>query len=176
METHGLFLELFLKNQSALYAFLISRGIPESHADDVLQNIATVLWEKFGTFTPGTNFRAWAFSIAKIEILHYRDRWQAESRTLRLDEQTLERLETLQVQEQDKIAEYRKEVLSKCLQKLDQQAQKLIQLRYGDSIPFEELANRMAMSNTAVRIRICRIRQWLRGCVTTSQRAMGVGL
>ena len=40
--------------------------------DDVLQNVGAVLWEKFDSYRPEESFARWAFGIARLEVLKYR--------------------------------------------------------------------------------------------------------
>jgi SAM-dependent methyltransferase len=55
-------------HQSSLRAFILSLMPGESDVDDVLQRTNITLWRKRETFTLGTNFRAWAFEVAKWNV------------------------------------------------------------------------------------------------------------
>jgi RNA polymerase sigma-70 factor (ECF subfamily) len=43
-------------------------------ADDILQETNLVLWSKQDEFTPGTDFRVWAFRVARYQVMAYRKR------------------------------------------------------------------------------------------------------
>ncbi len=165
---HGQFLELFVRHESSLFAFVVSRGIRGSGADDVLQSIATVLWEKFDDFELGTNFKAWAFSVARIEILRFVGDQKRHSRLIRLDEGTLNELEALEVDPPDGLIGYRKDVLLECVSKLGDNAKSLVRLRYGDGLPIDEVAEQLRATSAAVRVRLFRVRKWLGNCVQTN--------
>ena len=68
-ELHGRFLRLFTTNEEAVRAF-VRRLVPaRADADDVMQEVSLVLWRKVGSFHAGTDFRAWAFGVARFEVL-----------------------------------------------------------------------------------------------------------
>lgn len=53
------FLRLLLKSQSSIYAFILVLVHDQNDADDIMQETVTLMWRKFSTFEPGTNFTAW---------------------------------------------------------------------------------------------------------------------
>jgi len=69
IELHRRFLRLFTAYEGAVRAF-VRRLVPtRTGADDVLQDVSVVLWEKFESFRDGADFRAWAFGVAQFEAL-----------------------------------------------------------------------------------------------------------
>jgi len=74
-QRHQQFLRAFTTHEPALRAF-VRRLVPaRADADDVLQEVAIVLWEKFDEFRAGGDFRAWACGIARFKALAWlRDR------------------------------------------------------------------------------------------------------
>ena len=57
-ELHRRFLQLFTTHEESVRAF-VRRLVPaRADADDVMQEVCVVLWEKFGTFHEGADFRA----------------------------------------------------------------------------------------------------------------------
>ena len=82
------FVRLLTQHSSMLFGFVLALTANRADADDAFQNTSVVLWEKFDTFMPGTNFLAWASRIAYFEVLYARrkagkvrtisdDAWQA---------------------------------------------------------------------------------------------------
>ena len=62
-------------SQRRLHAFIMSLLPDPMAAEDILQNTNVIIWRKADTFTPGTNFIAWACQIAKNQVFSYvRDR------------------------------------------------------------------------------------------------------
>ena len=54
-----------LENVPALRAFAISLTRDGARADDLVQEALTKAWANLGSFTPGTNMRAWLFTILR---------------------------------------------------------------------------------------------------------------
>ncbi|WP_437185330.1 sigma-70 family RNA polymerase sigma factor [Planctomicrobium sp. SH668] len=70
-DQHKTFLRLFTANEAAIRAY-VRRLVPlRSDADDIMQDVAVVLWEKFDEFRLDCEFRVWAFQIAKFKVLSW---------------------------------------------------------------------------------------------------------
>ncbi|MFC1671895.1 sigma-70 family RNA polymerase sigma factor [Planctomycetota bacterium] len=162
---HNEFLELFLRHHAAMYAFVVSRGIRAQDAEDVVQDIASTLWKKFDSFRQGSNFKAWAFATAQIEVLRFRDRARRQGKVLTLDEGTLDRLDALQIGGHDDLIDYRKHVLLECVSRLRREARDLVRMRYGDRRSFDEISRQLKKSSAALRVMVSRIRRALQECV-----------
>ena len=64
---HREFLRAFTTNEPAVRAF-VRRLVPSrTDADDILQEVSIVLWEKFDEFDRSGSFKSWACGIARIE-------------------------------------------------------------------------------------------------------------
>ena len=77
-ERHEEFMRLFLSCQPRIFAFIRSLVFSRADADDVLQETALVLWEKFARFEPGTRFDRWAFRIAHFQVMYHRQKKRVE--------------------------------------------------------------------------------------------------
>jgi len=65
---------LFLANQRRILSYVAVLVPNFATAEDIVQESAAVMWEKFDQFTPGTDFTAWAIRIAKFKVLEHRRR------------------------------------------------------------------------------------------------------
>ena len=74
-DRHREFLRAFTTHEPGVRAF-VRRLVPSrSDADDILQEVSIVLWEKFDDFHTGGDFKAWACGIAQFKVLSWlRDR------------------------------------------------------------------------------------------------------
>ena len=72
---------LLTDHQSAIRYYVASLLPGEPAAADVAQHANATLWKKRADFTPGTNFKAWAFSVARYEALNFR---KSQARDARL--------------------------------------------------------------------------------------------
>ena len=64
------YVSLMTKHQANLRAFIVSLMPGSQDVEDVLQNTNAVLWQKRARYAHGTNFIAWAFKIARFEVLN----------------------------------------------------------------------------------------------------------
>jgi RNA polymerase sigma-70 factor (ECF subfamily) len=58
-----------MASEPAVRAY-VRRLVPtRADADDVMQDVAVVLWEKYGEFRDGGDFRSWAFGVARSQAV-----------------------------------------------------------------------------------------------------------
>ncbi len=157
------FLALFLEHYAALYGFVLRQGVAADDADDLVQDVATVLWEKFDGFEPGSNFKAWAFAIARLEVLKRSDRRRRETRILRLEPAALEAIE--QLEQGDEALAFQRDRLRACLGRLSASMREIFQLHYGQGLAYEDIAQRLGLKPATLRTKVCRARKWLEDCV-----------
>ena len=106
------FLVLVTGAQRMLHAFIL-RLVPSlADADDILQETNLVLWSKQAEFTPGTDFRAWAFRVARYQVMAYRKRQSLDR--LVFGEELIDRLARLGEARRETFDDKR-ELLIRCL-------------------------------------------------------------
>lgn len=159
------FLSLFLKNQSSLWVVILAGGVPSDQAEDVVQQLALLLWENFDRFEAGSNFRAWAFAFARNLVKRHHAACARAGRVRPLSDDVLDELMALEARGHADLVGDRIEHLQCCLQQLQPDAQELITQRYGDRLSFDDLAAKMGRSSQALRTKLCRIRAMLRDCI-----------
>ena len=76
LETYGRQLTAI---QPRLHGFIISLIPGDPGADDVFQETNRVLWEKIEKFEPGTNFAAWAYTIARFQVMAHQKKRKRQS-------------------------------------------------------------------------------------------------
>ena len=64
------FFKLYGQCQNHVFSILYMLVHNEADAEDLLQDTAATLLEKFDQYEEGTNFRAWAVTIAKNKALN----------------------------------------------------------------------------------------------------------
>jgi hypothetical protein len=67
-QDHDAFLERFLPVQTALRGYLLAVTRDPAATDDAFQEVASVLWRKFGEFDRTRNFAAWAMGITELQL------------------------------------------------------------------------------------------------------------
>lgn len=134
---HQQFLRAFTSHEPAIRAF-VRRLVPaRADADDVLQETAIVLWEKFGEFRPGGDFRAWACGIARFKVLAWlRDRGR---KRLVLAEDVVETLAD-EAAEHDSRLDRQRAALEACFEKLPADDRALLARAYQPDVKIQEVA------------------------------------
>ena len=154
--------QLIATGQRRLHAFLWSLLGRPTDVDDVLQEVNVVLWRKRETFRPGSDFFAWAFEIARLQVLAHRGR---KSRRGELFDAAL--IAEIAEAAESESAQYnqREAALQNCLQKLPTAQRELITRRYQPGISVNRLAAELGKSAKAVSESMRRIRESLRQCI-----------
>ena len=110
------FVTQLTEHQLGLQLYVRSLLPGDPAAGDVAQQTNTKLWEKRSQFEMGTNFKAWAFSIARYEVLNYRKSQARDSRLVFSGE--LEEIIESELAEPNPNLRLRHEALRECLGKL----------------------------------------------------------
>lgn len=156
------FVTLFTRNEPALRAFIRSLLPSWEDSIEVMQNTSLVLWRKFNTFDPNTEFLKWAFVVARFEVLKYR-RTIARDRHV-FDEDLVNRLAAEAEEEIDSM-EAERRALQSCLAKLPEQQQALVKSAYQPGVKIKDLAQQIGKSATALYKMLKRTRQLLLTCI-----------
>ncbi|MCG8653130.1 MAG: sigma-70 family RNA polymerase sigma factor [Pirellulales bacterium] len=149
-----------------LYVRLLMPG--DGAAGDVAQQANAKIWEKRADFELGTNFKAWAFSIARFEVLGYRKQQARDARLVFSDD--------LQSTIADEIIdacddlETRREALQGCLQKLKPADRELLLHRYATTETLADYAARMGRSVGGLKVTLYRLRSALLTCIERQLR------
>jgi RNA polymerase sigma-70 factor (ECF subfamily) len=167
-QRHREFLQLFTQNARRLYAYLFMLVGNQTDADDVFQETSRVLWEKFDQFTSGTDFLAWAESVAHYQTLYFRRRQQRDR--LQFSLEFVETIVEARARSLDAL-EQRQHALDGCLEKLRPEDQQLVRLRYSDGATTKSVAEQVGRSVDAVYKALNRIEAFLVECTRRALRS-----
>jgi RNA polymerase sigma-70 factor len=162
------FVRLLAQHSSRIFGFVLALCVNRSDAEDVFQNTSVVLWEKFDTYQPGSNFLAWACRIAYFEALYDR---RKTSRVRTLSDQAWQALATDALAISDE-KDDRQEALAACLDKLSAPDRGLLEQKYFSQRPVAEIAAATSSSVHSVYRALSRIHDALLRCM---RRAMSAG-
>jgi RNA polymerase sigma-70 factor, ECF subfamily len=157
------YIELLNENQSRLFAYLYAHVLNMADAEDLYQQVAMVLWEKFDQFTPGTDFGSWGIRVAELTIKNFL-RGKRRSKVLFSDE-VMQRIVERQSEITRETTAARTEALQSCLSRLPQVDRQLVEQCYGGDYKIKEIAANEGRSAGAVYTALCRIRQALLACI-----------
>lgn len=165
-----LFMRLFIAHERRLRAFILTLAPNWSDAEDILQETSAVLWRKFDQFMPGTNFAAWALSIARYQVMDYRKRRMV--RSAHFSQRMLDTLADQLITRQPEM-DARHEALHHCLSKLEGKQRQLIRWRYEEGATTHTVAARINRTIDAVYKSLNKIHAALLECVRKQMAAEG---
>ena len=161
------FARLLLHFQTRIYSYIRSFVVSPTDADDLLQETAAVLWQKFDQFQPGSNFLAWAMRVAHYKVLEFRHGQKRD--VLQFSDRFMDVVAADTVAESERLGEIQ-ELLGECMDRLPPADCDLIETRYWLDVPVKTLAARLGRPQSTIYDAIKRIRWALVECV---ERAMG---
>lgn len=153
---------LFVQHEARLYGYIRSLVVHRADAEDLLQETASVLWQKFDQFEPGTNFLAWAMCIARHQVQHFRR--QEKHNVLQFTDAFQELLAADTVAESARLSDLQN-LFHGCLGKLPPSDLELFKLRYVTESTTNSLAEKLGRPASTIYNAIRRIRQSLADCV-----------
>tara|TARA_R110002049_G_scaffold79322_1_gene202086 strand:- start:324 stop:863 length:540 start_codon:yes stop_codon:yes gene_type:complete len=137
----------------------------DSSAHDVTQQANATLWKKRADFTPGTNFKAWAFSVARYEVLNYRKQQARDARLGLVFSDELLDVMTDELSQATDDLDQRQQVLRQCLDKLRPTDKDLILSRYFKSETLQDFAQQVGRSVGGLKVTLHRLRNSLQTCI-----------
>jgi len=156
------FVHLLTEHQTDIYLYICALVFGKDDAADIWGETNTVLWAQRDTFLMGTNFRAWAFRVARHKVLE----WHRQCRR----EKTLFSGEMIQeladfAERQAEAPSQRLKDLNHCLEKIPPADRELIMGRYEPGASTEQIAAQVERPKEWVYKAVCRIRRVLTLCV-----------
>ncbi|MDZ4199234.1 MAG: sigma-70 family RNA polymerase sigma factor [Kiritimatiellia bacterium] len=159
------FLSHYRQHENDLRA-VIGSLVRDAHArEDLLQEVALVLWKKFDEYDGVHSFGAWARGIAVRKALQSFARNRRTPTPVSPD--ILESILTAYDETESENPEptEREEALRHCLERLPEKSRRLIGLRYERALKLHEVAAEVGSTLDAVHKALSRIRDRLHDCV-----------
>lgn len=158
---HDTTLRLLTRERRMLHAFI--RGMVSDYhlVEDILQEVFVVTMEKREQFVEGTNFCAWAREIARrVSLAQLRK--SGKHPPLAPDVlEALEQASDVPVESW----EVERDALRKCVERLPPESRRILDLRYAEEKPLEQIAALAGRSVQGVKGLLKRVRQALAECV-----------
>lgn len=139
-------------------------------ADDLAQEVLLKVWEKKEEFTPGTNFKAWIFQVARFYVMNQR-RKLARSNVILLDDDVLDQIDRQWMDTEEAASDAELEALQKCMSTLSPADHELLHIRYATKTPLETYAEQEGVRAGTLKARLFRLRDALRRCIELRLRA-----
>lgn len=130
--------------------------------EEVLQQTAVALWEKFEDFDQGREFLPWATRFAYFEVLSFR-RDKARARVF-YTEDVMQAIAEAESELADDLKQ-RRDQLAECLSQLTDEDRSLLQRRYADDTTIKALSDETGRTVKSLYRRLDRVRQIVADCV-----------
>jgi len=165
------FLSLFLRSEREVFRYVAALVPNVADAEDIVQQTALALWEKFDAYDQSQPFTPWAcrFALNKTkQWIERRQRWQALLED-GLAEELARRREELRPEMESQLRH-----LEGCLGKLPEEQRTIVEGYYYRRDGIEKLAEKSGRTAAATYKTLQRIRQALQSCIENA--AKGVAL
>ena len=166
------FARLFAAHDRWLFAYLVTLLSNPAHAEEVFQEVCVILWREYESFELGTDFVKWASVIAHNQVRKFRR--QAKRTGFQLSESTFDKIAVETARRAD-LFDYRREALTRCMNKLPDDDRDLVQQCYGEGSPsFKAVAQEAGRPLNTVYKSLNRIRRILHECIDRTLSAEGL--
>jgi RNA polymerase sigma-70 factor (ECF subfamily) len=167
-------MRLALEHRAQLWGFLVGLTKDPAKAEDLFQNTYLILCEKWEQYRPGTNFLAWARQVARFEFLASVDPGRRHFVTAEM-----EVLESAMraVESRGGGPSSRREALRQCLDQMPEaRARRVLDLRYGEGLAGDKVAEQLGLSLNALYTLLSRVRRVLQDCIERRLRIEEAGV
>jgi RNA polymerase sigma-70 factor (ECF subfamily) len=166
------YLGRFLKAERRIFGYIFTLLHHRADAEDVLQEVSAIMWEKFDERDPPRDFVAWGCRIAYFRIQDYR-KAQRRSRVLYSDAM-LEQVSATLLEEGPALhLDERREAMAHCVDRLGRRDRELLAERFKEGATAQSTAACLDRSVDAVYKALARIRKSLHDCVARKIAAEG---
>ncbi len=166
------FLRLLMGSQRQIYAFILASVHNISDADDIMQDVSTVMWRRFRDYDSTSNFTAWGIGIARKLTLNFYSK--KKKGRLHFDNETLESLKDIACAKINE-ADQRVDFLRRCITQLEKKDRELIQLRYDRNLKTNIIANMVGLSVHVTYRAMAKIHGIIQLCIKRKMREEGLG-
>lgn len=164
------FIRLLSKHERGIYAYILSLVPNWADADDIFQETNVRLWEQFDRFETGTNFGAWARTIAHYMVLTFREKTGRER--VHFSQAFVDAVAG-QIEQTEPEVNAERRALEHCLTELPTQSHRLLTLIYTQGIGVTAVASQVGRTVASTYKAVSRIRFQLRDCMKQRIRQRG---
>jgi RNA polymerase sigma-70 factor (ECF subfamily) len=165
------FSDLLTEVQPRLYAFIFGLIPNKPTAEDVLQETNKILCEKADTYDPGKQFSAWAFTIARYQILAATTKHKRNRLVFSPD-----LVESLADDLEEELVDYDKQrkKLKACLPLLKPRVATVMRMKYTDGMRIKDIADELNLKESNISAILQRARKTLEKCTKRNLYTMTI--
>ncbi|WP_437221647.1 sigma-70 family RNA polymerase sigma factor [Planctomicrobium sp. SH661] len=156
------FLRELTRHQNRLRALIRCLLFDVRDVEDVWQDTNVLLLRKSGEFQNGSNFWAWASTVARYQVLTHCKKKGRDRLAFKPD---LIDLIAADVNGLAETVDHRREALEHCLHRLPSPQRQLLEIRYGNNFTLDQIAGKLSRPKGSIRQTLYRIRGALLKCI-----------
>jgi RNA polymerase sigma-70 factor (ECF subfamily) len=156
------FIRLLNGSHGLLLRYVMSLGLGRHDAEDVVQRTGITMWRRFATFEPGSDFVAWATTVAFYEVKNFQ-RATGRSR-LTFDEELMRLLAAERALDLRRLNP-RRDALEACLERLDDDSRRLVSAIYVEEKGAAAVAQERGLALQTIYNQLGSLRRALARCV-----------
>ena len=164
------FVQVFAQFRDDLFSYIFSLVPHWPDAEDLFQQTSLVLWQRFGEFQQGSDFRAWACTVAFNKVRNFRR--VAGRNRLQFNDVLLEQLAQERVVRPRSDSQTRT-FMADCIAKLSNEQRMLLSRAYTTGNTIKRLAEDLHRSPQTIYNRLNAIRRTLLECLKAAIRQQG---
>ena len=170
MEPAAEFVRLWTRHQADVERYLFAIMPRANDVSEVLQNVSVALWEKWDKYEQQRPFIPWARKFAWIEVQKWRQRQAREK--LVFSNELLEQLNAV-YEDCMTLTDPRRQALEECMEKLNSQERKWLQLRYSKHGALKKEAEKKGIKMPKRYYALEKIRAGLLQCIGQTMKREG---
>ena len=152
---------LFVDYLPAVRSLVLALWPDFDGANDIVQETFLTVTRKAADFKLGSDFAAWAATIARFKV---KEAWKTKQRAFEaMSPEVIESLISSMPKEDDRQVELA--ALSECMQRLSPKACAIVEMRYEQSHSLMEIGTRIGWTAGSVHVALSRARLLLRDCI-----------
>ena len=156
------FVQRLIECQPRVYAYVLAMLADADLADEVLSETNLVLWRKADEFVEGTDFGAWACTVARYQVMAARQKLARDRMVF--DDDVLASIADAAPDRTVDIDD-RRRALRHCLHSLSRDQQQLIHARYAGDGTVRSLARQLGRPAGSISQTLYRLRNLLLTCI-----------
>lgn len=156
--------QVLAKHAPAIRLYVRSLLPGYNGADDVSQEVLIKVWQKREEYTPGTNFKAWAFQIARYLVMNEVKKL-SRSKFVAMDEKLMDQIHDYWLRDEKIGTDEEHAALEQCLEGLAEEDRQILHIRYATEVSVEKYAEQEGLRSGTLKARLFRLREALRRCM-----------
>jgi RNA polymerase sigma-70 factor (ECF subfamily) len=150
----------------ALRSYIRARGVPAAHVDDIAQETYLRFYHDRDALPEGVEPIRWLKGVARnLVLMHFRRHYTHHQAVEKLGAEEAAESTPLEILVEDEQRRRLQDAVNDCIGRLSEKNRRLLLLHHRDGRPLVDISRTLGQGAAAVRMRMVRIRRFLRACI-----------